>query len=274
MTDLIVREHGSGPPVVVALHGGPAAAGDIGPLARCLGKRWRVLEPFQRGSSDRPLSVATHIQDLDEVIRTRCAETRPLLLGHSWGAMLVLAYAAAHPEKSAGLGLIGCGTFSPGARAELEARRAKRQTPADRELLAGLTNVEPDNDAAAAAGQRLARVYGHDVDESLVPLVRIDRLAHEETWSDMVRLQSEGVYPASFAGIKVPVLMLHGVVDPHPGLRTSRDLRDYMPQLDYRELPDCGHSPWLERRAAHSFFEILESWIETQLESGRSPGPG
>ena len=33
----------------------------------------------------------------------------------------------------------------------------------------------------------------------------------------MLRLQTEGIYPASFAAIKVPVLMVHGTFDPHPG---------------------------------------------------------
>src|SRR5512146_601508 len=103
MSDLIVREYGlpSAPATVVALHGGPAASGDLAPLARELGKRWHVLEPFQRGSGAAPLTVATHVRDLDEVIRERCRHRRPVLLGHSWGAMLALAYAADCPAAPA-----------------------------------------------------------------------------------------------------------------------------------------------------------------------------
>ncbi len=40
---------------------------------------------------------------------------------------------------------------------------------------------------------------------------------HHESWSDMVRLQESGVFPARFASIRCPVLMLHGSYDPHPG---------------------------------------------------------
>ena len=56
MTDLVVREHGTGAEPVIVLHGGPAAAGDLAPLAGRLGDRWHVLEPFQRTSGDRPLT--------------------------------------------------------------------------------------------------------------------------------------------------------------------------------------------------------------------------
>lgn len=267
MADLIVREYGSGPAAVVALHGGPAAAGDVAPLAGALGRRWRVLEPFQRGHSDGPLSVAVHVRDLHDIIRTRCANRQPVLVGHSWGAMLALAYAAAHPTVPAGLGLIGCGTFSPEARAEFEARRAKRLWPKDRAALAAANRLEPEDRRLAAVGRLMTRIYGYDIDEDLCSEVTFDSRAHRETWDDMVRLQREGVYPVSFEAIRTPVLMLHGDADPHPGLRTSLDLSTYMPQLEYHELPECGHSPWLERRAAQPFFEKLEGWIDTQLES-------
>ena len=57
------------------------------------------------------------------------------------------------------------------------------------------------------------------------------------------------IYPAAFAAITCPVLMIHGEADPHPGRLTSEDLRRYIPHLEYQELPKCGHSPWLERQA-------------------------
>jgi hypothetical protein len=38
-------------------------------------------------------------------------------------------------------------------------------------------------------------------------------------------------------------------------------LRAYIPQLEYRELPTCGHSPWLERLARKAFFETLNAWL-------------
>ncbi len=259
MTDLVVREYGSGRHCLIALHGGPAAAGDVEPLARELGKRWHVLEPFQRGSGLRPLTVATHVQDLDDVIGERCAAAPPILVGHSWGAMLALAYAAEHPATPSALVLIGCGTFSPAGRATFKTRLNARLAPADLEQLAQIERSVSDPDRQCAArGRLMTRVYGYDIEEP-PPGNGVDAVAHEQTWDDMLRLQRDGIYPAAFAAIRAPVLMLHGDADPHPGPLTRDDLRRYMPQLEYQELPECGHSPWLERRAKQRFFEVLDT---------------
>lgn len=265
MTDLVVREYGIGTAVVIALHGGPGAAGDVAPLARELGTRWHVLEPFQRGSGVRPLTVATHVHDLDDLIRERAGAHRPVLVGHSWGAMLALAYAAEHPETAAALVLIGCGTFSLAARAEFEARLDARLTPADRARIAEIDEGDP-NRRLAALGRLLKRIYGHDVEEIADDVAVADTRAHEETWADMIRLQRDGTYPAAFAAIRAPVLMLHGDADPHPGRLTREDLRRCLPQLEYRELPRCGHYPWLEREARQEFFETLTTWIAARHE--------
>jgi len=182
--------------------------------------------------------------------------------------MLALAYAADHPTVSAGLILIGCGTFSAAARAEFEARLDARLTPRDRACLAGLKQAQVSADhRLAAEGRLMTRVYGYDIENVAEEIASVDAAAHERTWADMVRLQRDGTYPAAFAAIRVPVLMLHGQQDPHPGGLISDDLRAYIPHLEYRELPRCGHSPWLERQARRAFFDMLTSWLEERLRS-------
>ncbi|HEX2973757.1 MAG TPA: alpha/beta hydrolase, partial [Tepidisphaeraceae bacterium] len=114
---LKTREYGTAGPVVLVLHGGPAAIGEAAPIARGLAGSFRVLEPWQRGSGEKPLTVAQHVADLHHLIT--CRGIRPALVGESWGAMLALAYAAAHPASAGPLVLIGCGTFDAVARARL-----------------------------------------------------------------------------------------------------------------------------------------------------------
>ncbi len=268
MTDLIVREYGIGTETVIVLHGGPAAAGDVAPLARELGKQWRVLEPFQRGSGGHPLNVATHVQDLNELIRVRCGGCHLVLAGHSWGAMLALAYAAEHPTVSAGLVLIGCGTFSVAARAEFEARLEARLTPQDRSYLDDLRQTEASADRRqAAVGRLMTQVYGYDIEGVDEDMAVVDAAAHDQTWADMMRLQHDGTYPAAFAAISVPVLMLHGEHDPHPGRLIREDLRKYVPLLEYQEFPKCGHSPWLERQARRAFLDTMEAWLKARFQT-------
>ncbi len=182
--------------------------------------------------------------------------------------MLALAYAAQHPTTPAALVLIGCGTFSVAARAQFKARLDARLTHADRVHIAQISQTEADADRRLAlVGRLMTRVYGHDVEEVADDLTMCDALAHEETWADMVRLQRDGVYPAAFAAIGAPVLMLHGDADPHPGRLTCEDLRRYIPHLEYQELPKCGHSPWLERQARHAFFKTLKAWLAVRFHA-------
>ena len=118
---LTVHSYGVSGPQVIVLHGGPGAAGSAAPLARGLADSFGVLEPWQRTGAGEPVTVAQHIADLHELIKSRCGGEKPALVGESWGAMLALAYAAAHPAGTKSLVLIGCGTFDQASRRQMEA---------------------------------------------------------------------------------------------------------------------------------------------------------
>ena len=141
---LRIRTYGTSGPVVVVLHGGPAAVGSAAPLARGLAAAFRVLEPWQRGSGGEPLTVARHIADLHGLVESRCAGARPALVGESWGAMLALAYAAVHPASVGPLVLVGCGTFDPVARARMRATLEERMGDELRHRLDHLAQEFPD----------------------------------------------------------------------------------------------------------------------------------
>jgi pimeloyl-ACP methyl ester carboxylesterase len=209
----------------------------MAPVARALADAFRVLEPLQRRSGEGRLTVARHIEDLHEVIATMCAGERPALVGSSWGAMLALAYAAAHSAEVGPIVAIGSGTFDLAARARMHAILAERRQ-ADR------------------SAYDYARIDA--ADETLED----DERGRRETWDDMVRLQAEGIYPARFAAIRSPVAMLHGAYDPHPGTMIRDGLAPFIPQLEYREWERCGHEPWLERHARDDFFATLRGWLQ------------
>ena len=260
------REYGSAGPVVVLLHGGPGAAGYLAPVARELAGSFRVLEPFQRGSGGGPLSVARHVQDLHELIQSRCATEPPAVVGHSWGAMLALAYAAAHPRSAACLVVVGCGTFDLAARQRFRALLEERTDSALRHRLEGLFQEITDPDECLRTrADLLLPIYSCELIEARVEVEVCDARAHKETWEDMLRLQAEGVYPAAFAAIDVPVLMLHGAADPHPGRMIRASLAPHLPQLEYREWHRCGHYPWLEKAVRDEFFSALRGWLAQHL---------
>lgn len=260
---LYLREYGQAGPHVVVLHGGPGASGHMAPVAAALSDAWRVLEPWQRGSGGEPLTVARHVADLAEVIACRAPGSRPAILGASWGAMLALAYAAAHPDDAGPLILVGCGTFDPVARAELQRVIAERMDDGIRTRLREVEALAPDERLRAEVRVE-APIYSYDVSCFPHEEDRIDAQALQESWGDMVKLQDEGVYPEVFRRITVPVLMIHGDFDPGPGKLIFENLKPFIPHLEYREIKRCGHYPWLEKYAADAFYAIVREWLSAR----------
>lgn len=259
---MTVRTYGTSGSWVVVLHGGPGAAGYMAPVAQGLADRFCVLEPFQRPSGDEPLTVARHVADLHELVSSRCEGQRPAIVGSSWGAMLALAYAAAHPTEAGPLVLIGCGTFDLAARARMATIIETRMDDEARQLLESLPREVPDPAERMRAMDRvITPLYSHDLIAPVSGVETYDARAYQQTWDDMVRQQGEGVYPAAFAAIESPVLMLHGAVDPHPGRMIRDSLAPLIPQLEYREWKRCGHYPWLEREVRIEFFAVLREWL-------------
>ncbi len=249
------------------LHGGPGAPGYLSPVAQELAKNFHVIEPLQRGSGHETLTVARHIADLHEIVKAHGQNQRPALVGHSWGAMLALAYAAAHPTIASSLVLIGCGSFEPNARKEMNAILEQRTSNELRLRIEQLAQEVPDADKRLhMLGKLLLPIYSHQLDQSETEEMDCDAQAHEETWADMLRLQREGVYPAAFTTISSPIIMLHGKVDPHPGRMIHTSLRPFLPQLEYREWEHCGHYPWLETAVHDEFYTTLRGWLLQQFQ--------
>ena len=257
-----VRQYGMAGPWVVLVHGGPGAGGYLAPLAQALAGSFRVLEPLQRGSGSEPLTVARHVADFEEVVNECCGDARPAIVGHSWGAMLALAHAAAHPDSVRALVLIGCGTFDQASRNRMGAILEERASDDLRRRMACLdVEVSDPDERLRRSGDLVLPLYSHDLTVATLDTETCDARAHAETWQDMLRLQGRGVFPAAFSAIKAPVLMMHGANDPHPGRSTEAVLRAHLPQLEYREWERCGHYPWLERAVSAGFLRTLHEWL-------------
>jgi pimeloyl-ACP methyl ester carboxylesterase len=263
---LRARTYGRAGPLVAVVHGGPGAAGSMAPVAHALATDFRVIEPFQhRAGGPEPLTVARHVADLDELL---AAQGEPAaLVGHSWGAMLALAFAAAHPERVASLVLVGCGTFDPAARARMHVLIAERRDDAIVRRFAEIAAIADPDEQMRLRAAALRPIYAVDPIADDVDITACDARGHDETWADAMRLQAEGVHPRAFATIRCPVLMLHGDFDPHPGPMIRASLLPHLPQLEYRELARCGHDPWIERAARDAFFALLREWLRARSPS-------
>lgn len=117
-------DRGEGRPVVF-LHGNGASIEDYeasGVLARAAGK-YRAIA-FDRpgfGHSDRPRSTDWTPAAQAKLIRRALSELgieRPIVVGHSWGTLVALAFALDYPEDAAALALLS-GYYFPTARADV-----------------------------------------------------------------------------------------------------------------------------------------------------------
>ena len=120
----IVRGDATAPPLVM-LHGNGALIQDftISGLVDAAAEKFRVI-CFDRpgfGHSTRPrgrIWTPTHQADLVLAALTKLGVTRPLILGHSWGALVALAMSLRGTEKVRGLVLVS-GYYFPTWRPEV-----------------------------------------------------------------------------------------------------------------------------------------------------------
>lgn len=263
---IAVRRYGTQGLEVVLLHGGPGAPGSVSGLAKLLAAEHRILEPLQRRSGVTPLTVARHVADLAEVLPPRCA-----IVGHSWGAMLGLSYAAQYPERVSRLVLVGCGTYSEDCRAELnktlEARLGETGIQKVNDLRQQLDN-STDQEEKERLYRQLGAVFSVLESYELVDQIEAERdelptdeRGSEETWADVQSLQQRGIEPQRFSAIGSPVIMIQGEDDPHPSASTAELLKQYIPQLEHLPLDRCGHEPWRELYARDLFLQALQVWL-------------
>jgi len=258
---LKTREYGSGRSYVFVLHGGPGAPGYMAPVCVRLGRDFRVIEPFQRASGDVDLTVEQHIDDLFEVI-TSYTKEKVAIVGHSWGAALGLAFAGKYPNLVNGLVIVGCSTLDKQSRAVMEKIRNER---IDEKIAKEFNEIERLYDNAdaklGAMGAMYQRIDSYDLARPPQKTFRCDAAGHTQSWADLMRLEDEGYYPAEFARIDSPVLMMHGDYDSHPGKMIAKCLKTHVAQLEYMEFKKCGHYPWLEKTASKQFYEELRKWL-------------
>jgi pimeloyl-ACP methyl ester carboxylesterase len=103
--------------VLIAVNGGPGLSSHyMLSLERLAGTELAVITYDQRGvsrSTDVPpipdsFTFQKYVEDLEYVRAASGVETVHLL-GHSWGGLVALSYAVAHPERIRSIVLVGCG---------------------------------------------------------------------------------------------------------------------------------------------------------------------
>ena len=174
---LAVRRLGPAQPLALAIHGITANSQSWVPVSRALGSAVGLAAVDLRGRGDSsqlpgPFGIATHVRDMVAVLDA-LALPQALVVGHSLGAYIASALAAAHPDRVSGLVLVDGGLTVPGSEGAdpgvfletfLGPTLARlRMTFPDREAYRAWWAEHPAIAAGDVAAEDLARYADHDL---------------------------------------------------------------------------------------------------------------
>jgi pimeloyl-ACP methyl ester carboxylesterase len=242
------RDAGAGRPIVI-LHGGWGY--DIYPFDRqiaALGSSHRLVAPDRTGYGG---SGRLERQETDFHHRA-AAETfavidalgleRPVVWGHSDGAVIALLMGLSEPGRLSGL--------------IVEAAHFFRRKPGSRVFFETMMR-DPDGLA-----ERVTAVLAHE---------------HGDGWRDLLRTNGDAwlriandpsaptadLYDGRLAGLRVPTLVIHGARDPRTEPGELEAIRETLTDARFEILAECGHSPHSERATAEAVTRTAERFLST-----------
>ncbi len=241
-------------PPLVFLHGIGGAARAWRAQIEAFGDRYRAMAwdmPGYGGSAPLPsVSIATLADALQDFLK-EVGATRPILVGHSIGGMIVQQWLTKHPDVAAAV--ILAQTSPAFGKADGDWQKefiGARLGPLDRgETMASLAPTlvkELVGDNADVRGMELARDCMAAVPEasyraSMLALLGFDRRN-------------------ALKDIAVPTLVLSGSRDKNAPAPMMAKMATYIPSASYVELEGAGHLVNLERPAA--FNAALDSFLK------------
>ena len=269
-TRLAVHLTGAGDPLL-CLPGGPMLDSgyfrDLGGLAAH--RALAMLDLRGTGASEVPADPASYRCDRQvadvEGVRRHLGLDRLDLLGHSAGAILAYAYAAAHPDRVGQLVLVAPSVRGLGIEITDEARSEIARLRADEPWYA---------DAAAA----LARVQAGAGDESdwraISPFMygRWDKdVRAYDAWMDerrddalaMAFVADDAVDPettrAALARLDIPVVVLGGALDTGNPVQAMAEVAAVFPRAELVVQEGAGHFPWVDD--PEGFVTLAERFV-------------
>ncbi|MDA8792643.1 alpha/beta hydrolase [Bacteriovoracaceae bacterium] len=260
---------GEGAPIVF-LHGGPGVYGYIEKLCHLLSVNSNIFYYNQRGSrqNSNHIKIEDHVFDLEKIIDYVSTEAKPILVGHSWGAMLGVLFAGRYSEKIQKLILVGTGPLNGKQEREFFKNLDERFGD-QKEYYDGLWDiVEKETDSQKKQEfandyiNKVSHFYQHNKGSvaELLPMF-YDFEALYETMVDMDKLKSIGEYENMLSQINVHVTCMHGDYDPVPSKSIFGLVRKYHPSAEIFEFKNCGHYPWVET-CKEEFLFILRKQLK------------
>ena len=150
-------------------------------------------------------------------------------------------------KRSAGDGPGALSRMSASDRAEIEALSA---------VLDDATAAQRDQ-AFARFGALMGKADAYDPLPDSGDPVEIRADIYAGVWPAAAELRRSGGLLQLGAHIECPVVAIHGSYDPHPAAGVEEPLAGALSDFRFVLLEECGHKPWVERRARGAFYRML-----------------
>jgi pimeloyl-ACP methyl ester carboxylesterase len=243
------------------IHGGPGAAGSVKPVCEELSKLCGVLEPLQT-----EMSVEGQLHELKEILEENTDEPI-ILIGHSWGAMLVYMFAAKFNHLVKKIILVSSGSIEEKYYEDLQKNRESKLTEEEKCELENLQHIFSNpsghdiNKVFAKFGALMEKLDSYspieiDNDDSLCSYEIFTKV-----WPEAHALRKSGSMYEMGKDIKCEVVAMHGDYDSHPAYGIKASLEKIIGKFKFYKLEKCGHSPWAEAYARDEFYRILKAEI-------------
>jgi len=272
---LFVREIGRGPRVIV-LHGGWGAEhsymidGFI-PLAH----RYRFIFYDQRGSlrsrCDTTITADRHIADLD-LLRQALQEDQIMLVGHSMGGYLAMAYASKYPTFVKGIALVA----APPADGTSDLNEKLREPTLKRwereQVVATLreNGLETKFNSGYTPQQRSLH---HRITWAAINLHNVSRwrsLRGSHFYTKKAGQAAAQSMPKSWnfekllVSLPFEILVMHGDDDFMP-LELHHAWVSETPNVQLEVIEEAGHVIWIDQ--PNAFIRILGDYLESRTKT-------
>jgi proline iminopeptidase len=261
------RRFGTSGPVWVLLSGGPGLESSyVDPIAIELARNRTIVVLDQRGTGSSrdafgdgsQVTVAGAVADL-EGLRTELDLPRLSLIGHSWGAMLSMAYAAMYGNRVASLALLDPGGPDPSFFGAFGARIQARLTPEDTAAAEALQKAGKPPNQAILPG------YFHDRAKGVAFAAAVPE--HFDN-PDVTKAMFNDVgahydVKAALRGTPIPTLLVYGSDDPSRVVEAQLDT--LFPHAVKAVIADAGHFPWIENPTP--FYAAIRTFLSGTITS-------
>lgn len=223
---------------VLFLHGYTDSSLSFSRLIKFLPPHLRLIVPDQRGHGGSAKSLSSHRRRdfaADALaLLDHLGVSRPVVIvGHSLGTLTALRIAAEHPERVAGLVLIGAaaGASDNGALQELKQALADLDGPPDQDFIRDFQS--------STAAKPLP-------DDFLDAVINESALLPLHVWHQALDDLLDGAEDVSLSSVHVPTRLIWGEQDGVFSRQDQQHLLETIAGADLRTYADAGHAPHWE----------------------------